>query len=403
MTWQPSADQAHAISVIKEKFEAGEEIRLGGLAGTGKTEILSRLPRFLGVKDYEILYLAPTNKAAVVLRSRLRKAGTNSQTITGHKFMYRRPEVVHCAACVEGRDVCHVDSKVRREAPCGCGRLIFIPKKITNFYSLVVCDEASMVGSELYGHLKESGVQILFSGDHGQLRPVDRGNPGFSLMDPKALDVRLETPHRQVAGSKILWAARQARTGKRIEKGVYGKRKEVMIRSWTQKAVLNYVSDDPGRVFLAFRNKTVNHMNKLSRQILGMAGILDVGDRVMCKDNIRDDDVYSGMLGTVTDVMELPNGVLRASVLLDNENRTWTGFVEMWSSRYDRESKITKYPKGQRVSKWQYGYCLTVHSAQGSEWDRVVVVDDYVGTERANWLYTAITRASRRVRILKNG
>ena len=51
-----------------------------------------------------------------------------------------------------------------------------------------------------------------------------------------------------------------------------------------------------------------------------------------------------------------------------------------------------------------WGYALTVHKAQGSEWDHVLIIDDGMakrnGTFRAQWLYTAITRASERLTII---
>ena len=44
-----------------------------------------------------------------------------------------------------------------------------------------------------------------------------------------------------------------------------------------------------------------------------------------------------------------------------------------------------------------FGYAITCHKAQGSQWDRVVVLDEMFGRnaeERRRWLYTAVTRAS---------
>jgi exodeoxyribonuclease-5 len=49
-----------------------------------------------------------------------------------------------------------------------------------------------------------------------------------------------------------------------------------------------------------------------------------------------------------------------------------------------------------------FGYALTCHKAQGSEWDRVLVYDEGTGSGvmrdpilRRRWLYTAVTRAKR--------
>ena len=45
-----------------------------------------------------------------------------------------------------------------------------------------------------------------------------------------------------------------------------------------------------------------------------------------------------------------------------------------------------------------WGYAITCHKAQGSQWGNVIVYDDGLGRtaeDRARWLYTAITRAER--------
>ena len=50
-----------------------------------------------------------------------------------------------------------------------------------------------------------------------------------------------------------------------------------------------------------------------------------------------------------------------------------------------------------RFNKFEYGYAISVHLSQGSEWDNVFVLDENYGTAdfRKKSLYTAITRAKR--------
>jgi UvrD-like helicase C-terminal domain len=49
--------------------------------------------------------------------------------------------------------------------------------------------------------------------------------------------------------------------------------------------------------------------------------------------------------------------------------------------------------RAQRLRWFDYGYALTVHKAQGSQWDDVILFDEsYAFREhRARWLYTGIT------------
>ena len=51
-----------------------------------------------------------------------------------------------------------------------------------------------------------------------------------------------------------------------------------------------------------------------------------------------------------------------------------------------------------------YAYAITTHKAQGSEWDKVLVVEErfpFDKEEHIKWLYTAITRAKERLVIIR--
>ncbi len=54
------------------------------------------------------------------------------------------------------------------------------------------------------------------------------------------------------------------------------------------------------------------------------------------------------------------------------------------------------------TEEFTYGYALTVHKAQGSQWDKVVLFDEsYAFREhRARWLYTALTRAAEAITVV---
>ena len=57
-----------------------------------------------------------------------------------------------------------------------------------------------------------------------------------------------------------------------------------------------------------------------------------------------------------------------------------------------------------RVLRVDWGYALTVHKAQGSEWPSVLVVDDLDHDDRvprARWNYVAYTRAMERLTVVK--
>lgn len=66
--------------------------------------------------------------------------------------------------------------------------------------------------------------------------------------------------------------------------------------------------------------------------------------------------------------------------------------------RDERDWKIMK-----RSVEATFGWAITCHKAQGSQWENVVVFDDKWGRgrdQRSQWLYTAITRAENGLVIL---
>jgi exodeoxyribonuclease-5 len=54
-----------------------------------------------------------------------------------------------------------------------------------------------------------------------------------------------------------------------------------------------------------------------------------------------------------------------------------------------------------KAELFDYGYAITVHRAQGSQWDNVVLIDEWHFEDREKWLYTGITRAAERITILR--
>ena len=60
------------------------------------------------------------------------------------------------------------------------------------------------------------------------------------------------------------------------------------------------------------------------------------------------------------------------------------------------------YSLRRNSDEFDYGYALTVHKAQGSQWDDIVLFDEsYAFREhRSRWLYTGITRAAKKITIV---
>jgi exodeoxyribonuclease V len=61
------------------------------------------------------------------------------------------------------------------------------------------------------------------------------------------------------------------------------------------------------------------------------------------------------------------------------------------------------YTLRRESDEFDYGYALTVHKAQGSQWDNVMLFDESFAfrEHRARWLYTGLTRAARRLTVVR--
>ena len=60
------------------------------------------------------------------------------------------------------------------------------------------------------------------------------------------------------------------------------------------------------------------------------------------------------------------------------------------------------YALRRNSDEFDFGYALTVHKAQGSQWDDVVLFDESGAfpDNRDRWLYTGVTRAAKRLTIV---
>jgi exodeoxyribonuclease-5 len=60
-------------------------------------------------------------------------------------------------------------------------------------------------------------------------------------------------------------------------------------------------------------------------------------------------------------------------------------------------------PPCEWITAFALGYALTAHLAQGSEFDRVLLIDEWFRDDPRQWLYTATTRAKERITIASKG
>lgn len=407
----PTEDQERALERITSWFhnEDSKTFRLGGLAGTGKSSMIIWIHERLGITPREIQYVAPTNKASLVVQRRLEEADINANARTLHKAYYRKMER-HCDDCPmteSTRNICHGVSGQNR---CGCLLDFHASISSNNTIKLVVCDESSMVNREVFDDLMDlcgNTIKVLFVGDHGQLEAVDE-NPSltrelgkFNLMHKP--DFVLEQIQRQAKGSPILSLAYDARHGKYIDYGNYG----LNVSKVKLNDELDFDCKDPNLIGITYFSNvdksnayhngriSVDDLNRIWRSNLGMIDPRPVaGDRVVCRDYIRSASITKGTLGTITRISYPDNKSYLATIVLQ-DGREYEGLI---SAEQFFNNKVIWGRN--HLDKWDFGYALTCHTAQGSEFDSVVVFEPpmgfikWLGSESySRWLYTAITRA----------
>ncbi len=172
-------------------------------------------------------------------------------------------------------------------------------------------------------------------------------------------------------------------------------------------------------------NKTRVQINDEVRKMKGLGQFPENGDKLICTlnnwetfiDSEMRFNLVNGIIGTVKQPFydfEKSIGFIqfKPEFLEDFCPEALPidlGIFESGYYRYKRGDYFEKTDEsGQAVSaftlnRFEYGYCISCHKAQGSEFDNVIIFDEsYAFKEDKNrWLYTAITRAKKKLIILR--
>ena len=362
MDFSPAQDRA-LEQVARWLADPGQPqvFRLFGFAGTGKTTLARHLAEHV---DGEVAFGAFTGKAALVMRS---KGCRDARTI--HSMIYRPKDIEGDAPTFVLND----DSPAAKA-------------------SLIVIDECSMVDEEMGRDLLSFGKKTLVLGDPAQLPPI-QGGGYFTESEPDAM---LTEVHRQAADDPIVRLSMDVREGKRLSYGTYG-RSRIIAKSEIDAAAVTEADQ-----ILVGTNRTRKAYNRRLRELLGFSGDHpNAGEKLVCLRNNRAKGLLNGGLFRV----EKANGIKRGKVSLSVKPEDIIGAkamrVRILPAFFAGEEDIP-YALRKESDEFDYGYALTVHKAQGSQWDNVVLFDEsYAFREnRARWLYTGITRAAERLTIV---
>lgn len=387
MKWSPQQNAAldtvghwhsECMAEIRDGARLSQPVmRVFGYAGTGKTTLAKH---FAGLIDGETVYCAFTGKAAMVMR----KSGCQgAQTL--HSLIYN----------------------VAQDEKTGRVRFDWNEDSAASEAALIVVDECSMVDAEIGQDLLRYNRPVLVLGDPAQLPPVksrrdEETGLGAGFFTDQEPDVMLTEIHRQAAENPIIRLATDVREGRDLRYGKFGSSLIVRRSDISSEDVL--AADQ----ILVGKNQTRHLCNRRIRELKLRKGYMpEPEDRVVCLKNNRNTGIFNGGLFRVIEVdqrdsrMQAENRMKMEVQSLDFTTANtikvecrmecWTGGLQGvdW-----RDKKGT--------DEFDYGFAMTVHKAQGSQWDNVMLFDES-RVFRDEWrkhLYTGITRAAERITIV---
>lgn len=387
MLMQLSADQEKALRKLYGWYRKndGQYITLGGYAGTGKTTLLGILRRIIHSQDkgVKVAFASFTGKGALVLKNKL----------------------IDLAAVYKGDTVGTIHSLIYEPIENSNMEIVGWARKDEIKQDLIIIDEASMVNQEIWYDLLNYKKPIIAVGDHGQLPPI---SGSFNLVDKPHL--KLEQIHRQVENNPIIQLSVMARTEGKIPPKRYGENiMKLLNNDWETSEFINDILNNFNEDTLVLCGYNATRV-KINNQVRYNLGFEDpeptIGDRVICLRNNHEKQIFNGMLGHVKHIEEIDTNWYSAKVDMESGVK-YSGNIYKLQFNNPQPINFTKERKKLGNGDiFDFGYALTVHKAQGSEANRVVLFEERFSQmtedEWKKWLYTGVTRAKEELYIIGN-
>ena len=390
--------QKNGLTLALQRYKNKEKYTvIAGYAGAGKSTLVRFIIEELktyGVKETDVCFACFTGKAAQVL---LKKG--NKNVITLHKLLYK-------------------------SIPKESGGFVRIPNPSIP-YKIVVVDEVSMAPKTLMDLLFKHDVYVICLGDPFQLPPVDKKEDNHLLDAPH---IFLDEIMRQAQESEIIQLSMAIRENRPIE-AFQGKEVQILNKEELNTGMLTWADQ-----ILVATNATRVSINTQMRKLLNFGEKPQDGDKIICLRNYWDcfsdneEPLVNGTIGILKDsfltkrylpsIVKSTNGLSHIDLIVGDfisDSGMYFHSLEMdkkmidtgefsldWKTVY----QLNRNPKTRDIPplEFTYGYAITCHKAQGSEWDKVLVIEEkfpFDKIEHARWLYTAVTRSSEKLVLVR--
>lgn len=395
--------QNEGLKITLDRWRHGEKYTaISGFAGTGKSTLIKFIVSAMRLNPEEVRYVAYTGKAANVLKN---KGCLNATTV--HKLIYHAKLMSN-------------------------GKYRFTPKTKYEIQAegikVVVVDEVSMLPKKLWDLLCTYDFYIIACGDPEQLPPIPDGldDPNNHVLDHP--HIFLDEIMRQAQESEIIRLSMHIREGKPLFTFPC-KNEQVMI--FDRKDLTTSMLLWADQILCATNREKVNLNNRM-RQAYNFLPETQIGDKIINTHNEweilsnLENPLTNGVIGKIKQ-MELQQWdypywirnkplsvpVLVATISGDEENEEFN-FLP-----FDYNEIKTGFPTLTRKEEYvimkrlelaiplhaSYGYAITVWKAQGSEWNKVLLLQETgwprQPDERRRYMYTGITRAVERLVVIK--
>ncbi len=391
MSFELSPEQERARTAVLSWYSAKNKpyFFLTGGAGRGKSFTTKAI--IDSIKG-NVLLACPTGKSALVLA---RATGRPVQTI--HSLIYRPNGNAGNKLLIEKmqaelRTLDQNTDKARQLSK----EVVKLLSGVKPMFSLnldsslreasfLVVDEASMASEETINDLISFQVPMLVLGDPFQLPPV----MAKSFFNTNEADFTLHEIHRQAKDSPIIHLCELARLGKPLPVGNYGESKVTREVSAEDAMAHDQI--------IVGKNETRHATNNKVRLLQNRVGDMpNVGERVICKRNKRELGLMNGDQFHVTSFEQISKHTGIIGVTNEDLSTKVTCHTEPFLGQ-----KVNPYDVA-KAENFEYAAAVTCHSAQGSGWPAVYVLDQsrvFGGDIAARWLYTAISRSAERVTV----
>jgi exodeoxyribonuclease V len=416
-----SPDQRHVYESMLDwvRTPSSRLLTIGGYAGTGKSTLLGL---FASETKLRVAYVCYTGRASSVVGRKLNACGVSttnrSCTDDERKLAGYWSHLFYSPSDPESsRPFCGTIHRLlyRPYIDSITEELLGWEKRaeLDRNYDLVVIDEASMVDAKIVADIQAHGVRIMAVGDHGQLPPVM--SEGSLVSRPM---LRLEKIHRQAEGSPIIQLSRAIREEGRMARELADGRHLRFVGALRSVLPDLMTEDRLDVAVLCWRNATRIRSNRTARDYLGYSGKPpQAGEPLISLRNYP--PIYNGMRGLVTGdgfgtASDQEWWLMRGSMEFPDEGIRESSY-EICRDQFHRErpfesiedlkkSGIDVHSMGRAGKLFDFGYAMTVHKSQGSQFKHAVVIADwnrdYSQENSRRLAYTAVTRAAERLTVI---